>query len=361
MGKSGIYKITNKINGKLYIGSSKDLDKRREQHKRAYRDTIIHTAIRKYGVENFQFEVLEYCKEQNLIEREQFYYDKLKPQYNAIRPIENPMDNDNVREKHYQIMNRPEMKEVFRIKTTEIWKSKTDEERNYIIDATHSEEANQKRIKTMNTDGFRERQSAMMKDVWGDKEYYEKNAPIRAAILKEIQQRPEVKKKQSYNGKKRWENQQYRDYIISQTIDLMKKKVYLNDGMEIYEFESISQCSRWIAKEKGIDKTVARTTISGYLNGTCKSVFGYNVSFEKDVKPFKKQKRVMKNRTKVHDKPVVMLDKDLNFIKKFDTVKDGGDYIGVRGENISRVCKGKNKTSGGYKWMYYEDYQALTK
>ena len=116
----GIYKIANIINGKLYVGSSKDLAKRKREHRRANKETIIHNAIRKYGLENFTFEVLENCEEQCLIKREQYYYDKLQPQYNAIRPIENPMDNENVKEKHRAIMNSPELKQIFKEKSTEM-------------------------------------------------------------------------------------------------------------------------------------------------------------------------------------------------------------------------------------------------
>ena len=57
----GIYKITNKINGKVYIGQSIDIDTRWRQHCNAKDDFSIHRAIQKYGPENFNFEVLLEC------------------------------------------------------------------------------------------------------------------------------------------------------------------------------------------------------------------------------------------------------------------------------------------------------------
>ena len=57
----GIYKITNKLNGKVYIGQSIDIDTRWRQHINAKDDMLIHKSIQKYGAENFSFEVLLEC------------------------------------------------------------------------------------------------------------------------------------------------------------------------------------------------------------------------------------------------------------------------------------------------------------
>ena len=57
----GIYKITNKLNGKVYIGQSIDIDTRWRQHINAKDNYAIHNAIKKYGKENFKFEVLLEC------------------------------------------------------------------------------------------------------------------------------------------------------------------------------------------------------------------------------------------------------------------------------------------------------------
>lgn len=71
----GIYKITNKINGKCYIGQSRNIDRRWKQHKKASKkeDSVLYRAMRKYGVSNFEFEVLEECTKEDLNDRETFY------------------------------------------------------------------------------------------------------------------------------------------------------------------------------------------------------------------------------------------------------------------------------------------------
>jgi len=45
----------------------------------------IHAALLKYGYENFQLEILEYCRADELIVREQFYLDLLDPEYNILK------------------------------------------------------------------------------------------------------------------------------------------------------------------------------------------------------------------------------------------------------------------------------------
>lgn len=80
----GIYKITNKINNKSYIGQSIDILKRFNSHK--YKsDTLIGRDIQKYGEENFELEILEECDVSELDEKEIYYinkYDTIRNGYN---------------------------------------------------------------------------------------------------------------------------------------------------------------------------------------------------------------------------------------------------------------------------------------
>lgn len=73
----GIYKITNIVNGKVYIGQSIDVYDRWYQHKyEAHRDrynTLLYKAMRKYGIEKFEFEVIEECFPDKLSDLEQYY------------------------------------------------------------------------------------------------------------------------------------------------------------------------------------------------------------------------------------------------------------------------------------------------
>lgn len=79
----GIYKITNQINGKCYIGQSVNIAKRWTQHRiRATSEgskgfgSHFYRSIRRYGLENFSFEILEECLREELNEKEKFYIKK---------------------------------------------------------------------------------------------------------------------------------------------------------------------------------------------------------------------------------------------------------------------------------------------
>lgn len=78
----GIYLITNKINGKFYIGSSVDIHKRWISHKcdfnkKRHPNRHLQSANDKYGFSCFEHSILEYCDRSQLKVREQFYLDKM--------------------------------------------------------------------------------------------------------------------------------------------------------------------------------------------------------------------------------------------------------------------------------------------
>ena len=84
----GIYKILNKTNGKIYIGQSVNIERRWKEHLYDYKNENekrnynmkIHRAMRKYGIDNFVFEVIEECEKEELDEREIYWIDFLETQ-----------------------------------------------------------------------------------------------------------------------------------------------------------------------------------------------------------------------------------------------------------------------------------------
>ena len=113
-----IYKLTNTVNGKIYIGYTTDTHLGRfNQHisKSHSADTYIARAMRKYGVENFTTEVIDTADTvEELLELEVYYiakYDSTNQDigYNMHRGgSENPMLSPVVKAKHAESMRKPE-------------------------------------------------------------------------------------------------------------------------------------------------------------------------------------------------------------------------------------------------------------
>lgn len=89
-----IYKITNNVNGKVYIGQTiQTIKERFYQHcATKCRDSVlnmaIHRAIKKYGKSNFTIEVIEEVDKDSLNDREKFwieYYNSYNNGYNSTR------------------------------------------------------------------------------------------------------------------------------------------------------------------------------------------------------------------------------------------------------------------------------------
>ena len=91
-GKSGVYLWNNLVTGKYYVGSSISLSRRFSCYyslgylKNSLENTtsIVYSALLKYGYSNFSLPILEYCEPSKLIDKEQYYIDLLKPEYNIL-------------------------------------------------------------------------------------------------------------------------------------------------------------------------------------------------------------------------------------------------------------------------------------
>lgn len=151
----GIYMIKNLVNSKCYYGSSKNIEKRLDRHKKQLRNKthgncILQKAWDKYGEDNFLFEIVEECEFEMLLETEQKYLDK-DPEYNigikssggdnltknpnrdkivkkmsdSVRIRFNSMTDEEKKEKHSQPMeNNPNWKGGISISYCEICNNK---------------------------------------------------------------------------------------------------------------------------------------------------------------------------------------------------------------------------------------------
>jgi len=87
---TGIYKIVNQINQQKYIGQSTNIERRWQRHirdafdenGRAY-NYPLYKAIRKYGIENFSFEIIEECSVEELNEKEKYWINYYNTYFNG--------------------------------------------------------------------------------------------------------------------------------------------------------------------------------------------------------------------------------------------------------------------------------------
>lgn len=121
----GIYKITNTINNKIYIGQSKNIKHRFQEHKNIKKEHNLHLkkAYKKYGIENFKYEILEECKLEELDEKEIYWISKLKPEYN--------MNDGGKGNKGHKV--KPEIKLLLKEKGKIFWNNLDEETKNKII------------------------------------------------------------------------------------------------------------------------------------------------------------------------------------------------------------------------------------
>lgn len=86
--KCGVYQITNIVNKKIYIGSSKNILQRWRNHikeltNNRHSNMFLQSDWNEYGSSNFTFKILEECLEDQRYICEQKYLDKLFPFYRS--------------------------------------------------------------------------------------------------------------------------------------------------------------------------------------------------------------------------------------------------------------------------------------
>lgn len=114
----GIYQIKNLINNKIYIGQSTNILSRWNSHKSNYNShmessPLLYAAFNKYGVENFEFTILEEIENRELLNEKETYYiqtlNTLAPNgYNCILPTELLRGTNNIKNK----ISEDEVKEI---------------------------------------------------------------------------------------------------------------------------------------------------------------------------------------------------------------------------------------------------------
>lgn len=302
----GIYKITNILNGKSYIGRSANIKKRWENHRccNGDKNLPLYIDIKKYGKENFKFEILEECQKDYLIEKELYYINK----FNTVKKGYNPTDITDNAFFHKDIQER--------IKET--WKSKYS-----------------------NNDDYLEKLGQRTKELWENKEYREK---VTQAIRKQKASVPKKEKMPKSPKPKKIVIKRIIPQTIPMKIQSNTKEWKDNKSREIKEAWARGVYGEELIKKlrEGNDKFHERfKTDSEYRESVIQKM--------KDNKPNSISIDMLNKETgeKIMDFPKIM--DGAKWIRE-NTTYAKADYA-----TINKVCKGNAKTAYGYKWRYSKE------
>lgn len=248
MKQAGVYKITNNITKDFYIGSTNNIQRRFIQHRyngsdKGRKHSNLYNDMRKYGLDNFSFDVLELTD--NYRESEQFYIDTLKPTYNATTQSFNSMDRLDVKEKHNKVMNSKEYKDTIR-------KSRSFTQ----------------------TEAFKKQASERSKNWW--KEHYEEGC----RRSKESQSSPE------YRQRRHEMAMAYREQNMLNQPNRKTVLMFDKDHKFLMKFPSIAEGTRYL-KEHGYPKARTCGISLGIKNGWCR--YGHYWECEKSQETIRKK------------------------------------------------------------------------
>ena len=139
-----------------------------------------------------------------------------------------------------------------------------------------------------------------------------------------------------------------REKMKEQHKDAQKCVVQIDkDGVCVAEYSSIREAAR--------STGVPRKGISECCNDKLLTSGGYQWMF--------KEKFVSQGSTKYSNpivKPVIQLDKNGEFIARYNSIVRASATTNINKCNISDCCRGELKSAGGFQWIFESDYDALT-
>lgn len=284
-----IYKATNKINGKSYIGQTINYKNRLWQHRRCYEkeDCKFHDAIKEFGFDNFEWEVIETCERKE--------------------------EADNLERKYIELFDS--------------YRNGYNENKGSV--GGH----NAKSIVCLNLNGDFIKRYDSAADA-------EKDGFNNVNVLLCCKNKLKTCKNHLFMLEEDYDANGAREYI--KPASTSRKKVVQCDleGNLIARYDSVQEAS----EKSGAN----RTTISGVLSKTYKSANGFIFVYEddfpiKDLSVYYKKKKGRK---------IAQVDiKSGEIIDVYERISDAGKILGVNYKGIQKVVDKPERTAFGYKWI----------
>lgn len=315
----GIYKIANRINNKVYIGQSINIEARWREHKsdfKARRDrhnVYFQRSWDKYGEENFEFEIIETCLKEDLDKREIYWVKHYKSSdtnfgYNADEGGNGRVINKETKfnmgtgNRGIARNNRKIVQLSLDGNLIKIWSNEL-EIRNNFIEETASIRNCCKKQRRKSAEGF----------VWVYLDEFETD-----------------KFDFSYYSKKH----------NNKTIPIVMMDLNYN---YLGEFKSVHLAS----KELDIPHQNIDANIKGKTSRVKEYSFISKENYENGIKSLFKR-----SFAKTLDLKVAQLDLNNNLIKIWDSIKGAGNALNLNPSTILKCCDGTSKTAFGFKWIY---------
>jgi len=241
----GIYSITNKTNKKVYIGSSKNCEQRFKQHKKELRGEYhkndhLQKAINKYGIDNFDFKIIDKCDQKDLIYTETLWMNHLNTMDSIIgynkRSPDNNIISQETKDKIKKSHNTPKYKQWLKKNAKEnIWGNNEVKKRllkNQWI-SMHTQEhkklkSKQRKLSWDLCPENKDKYTKIFKEKWNNEE-----SPNRNKKFKEWLGSDEQRKVMSVITKDRWKNPEERKKMVAARKKFGATKEFKNKISEI--------------------------------------------------------------------------------------------------------------------------------
>lgn len=382
-----IYKYRNKIDNKVYIGQTIDEAKRMYCHKLCKGMNHFHNAIRKYGWDAFEYKVLfrVYCTNKQDLTNTLNIKESL-----AIRYFNSTDEN-----KGYNILKggsnsyNPKKRKIVQLtldgKFIKYWDSIKDAEIGLGINNSWISSCCADMNGVRSCAGclwmYKEDYIKIIKSGESIKTYHKYNQRAIVQLSKDnefIKEWPTItnaskilglsrasigrscrrNKKNILAGGFKWQyKEDYESNILPQEKRILERKlVQLSlDGKLVKIWDSISEAS----KHLGVNRITKQNIV--FNNKGNKSYKGFMWMYEEEYKIYKDNINPYK-RSKGRSVEIIQLDKNYNFIKSWDSIKDATIGLKIDRETIlSCIKNNRPHLTKKYRFMYKKDYDKLIK
>jgi group I intron endonuclease len=333
-----VYKFTNTVNGKVYIGiTSRPISERINDHitlSNSGGGHKFHNATRKYGFDAFVLEILEECfTKEDLQEKEIFYIAKYKADsrrygYNLTQGGESGFHlapETKLKLSKKAVGRKVPLEVCQRISETQKGKK-------------HTEETKQKMSRVQKGHKVSEETCLLFSEMNTGRVV---SPEVRLKIRNTQKEKPVFISEETF--RKRLETRRLNDSKKEKILQQIDKF-----GNVVAEFTSIAEAARLCG--------FAAESISKVCRGKAKTCgkFFWRLKNEKVEQLVGSQ--VGRGTS---SKPVIQLDRSYNIISEFSSSKEAADKYGLGGSTISSVCRGKGKTAAGFIWCFKNDIDRL--